>query len=191
MCCRIKFCIGSKDFRREEVVMSSPLMPKATALWLIENTALTFSQIAEFCGLHILEIESLANGDMDSSMTGFDPIIASQLTPEEIKRCEIDPEAKLRMKSSEYFEESKPSKKYTPKAKRQDKPDAIAWLVKYYPDLPDQDICNLLGTTKATIKSIKNKTHKNSATLKPRSPAVLGLCTESELDFIIAKLSRD
>lgn len=171
--------------------MNSPLMPKATAIWLIENTALTFSQIAEFCGLHILEVESLADGDMDSSMTGFDPIISSQLTIDEIRRCEADPKAKLRMKKSEYFEDSKPSKKYTPKAKRQDKPDAVAWILKYYPNVPDQDICDLIGTTRATIKSIKNKTHKNSANIKPRSPAVLGLCTEAELDFVIAKLTRD
>ena len=171
--------------------MSATLMPKATALWLIENTVLTFSQIADFCGLHILEVESLANGDMDSKMTGFDPIISSQLTIEEIRRCEADPDAKLQMKKSEYFEDTKPSKKYTPKAKRQDKPDAIAWLVKYYPDIPDQDICDLIGTTKATIKSIKNKTHKNSANIKPRSPTVLGLCSDAELDFVIAKLSRD
>ena len=95
------------------------------------------------------------------------------------------------MKKSEYFEDSKPSKKYTPKAKRQDKPDAVAWILKYYPNVPDQDICDLIGTTRATIKSIKNKTHKNSANIKPRSPAVLGLCTEAELDFVIAKLTRD
>ncbi len=166
-------------------------MPKATALWLIENTVLTFSQIAEFCGLHILEVESLANGDMDSKMTGFDPIISSQLTIDEIRRCEADPAAKLQMKESEYFEEKSPSKKYTPKAKRQDKPDAIAWLVKYYPNIPDQDICDLIGTTKITIKSIKNKTHKNYSNIKPRSPVVLGLCSEAELDFVIAKLTRE
>ena len=166
-------------------------MPKATAIWLIENTALTFSQIAEFCGLHILEVESLANGDMDSRMAGFDPIVSSQLTLEEIKRCEANSNTKLQLKSSQYFEENKPSKKYTPKAKRQDKPDAIAWIIKYYPDIPDQDICDLIGTTKITIKAIKNKTHKNSNTIKPRSPAVLGLCSETELDFVIAKLSRN
>lgn len=170
--------------------METPLMPKATAIWLIENTVLTFSQIAEFCGLHILEVESLADGDMDAKMAGFDPIVSSQLTVDEIRRCEADPEAKLHLKESEYFEDKKPSKKYTPRAKRQEKPDAIAWILKYYPDIPDQDICDLIGTTKATIKSIKNKTHKNSANIKPRSPVILGLCTEPELDFVIAKLSR-
>lgn len=170
--------------------MSVPLMPKATAIWLLENTALTFSQIAEFCGLHILEIQSLADGDMDAQMSGFDPIISSQLTLEEIRRCEANPEAKLHMKESEYFSE-KPLKKYTPKAKRRERPDAIAWLLKYYPDIPDQDICDLIGTTKSVIRTIRNKTHKNYADIKPRSPAVLGLCSNAELDFVVAKLSRD
>ena len=171
--------------------MNLPLMPKATAIWLIENTALTFSQIADFCGIHILEVESLANGDMDSQMAGFDPIVSSQLTIEEIKRCEADPSAKLKLKSNEYFEDHKTQKKYTPKAKRQAKPDAIAWLLKYYPTMPDQDICDLIGTTKVTIRTIKNKTHKSSSILQPRSPVVLGLCSEAELDFVIAKLTRD
>ncbi len=170
--------------------MSLPLMPKATAIWLLENTALTFSQIAEFCGLHILEIQSLADGDMDAQMSGFDPIISSQLTLEEIKRCEADPEAKLQMKVSEYFAD-KPLKKYTSKAKRHERPGAVAWLLKYYPDIPEQDICNLTGTTKNVIKAIKNKTHKNYADIKPRSPVMLGLCDSAELDFVIAKLSRE
>ena len=171
--------------------MGLPLMPKATALWLVENTSLTFSQIADFCGLHILEIESMANGDLDGKMSWFDPIISSQLTADEIRRCEADASATLQLKKSQYFEEKKSSKRYTSKAKRQDKPDAIAWLVKYYPELPESDICNLVGTTRATVRSIKNKTHKNYANLTPRSPAVLGLCSEADLDFVIAKLSRD
>lgn len=171
--------------------MSLPLMPKATAIWLIENTSLTFSQIAEFCGIHILEIESLANGDMDSQMAGFDPITSSQLTMEEIKRCEKDPTAKLRLKPSEYVESDNKQRKYTPKIKRQGKPDAIAWLLKYYPNMPEQDICDLIGTTKTTIRSIKNKTHRSSASLQPKSPAILGLCTDVELDFVISKLSRE
>ena len=174
------------------MIMSAPLMPKATAIWLIENTSLTFAQIAEFCCLHILEIESLANGDMDSKMAGFDPIVSSQLTIAEISRCEANPAAKLQLKTNGYLDDDKkPTRKYTPKAKRQDKPDAISWILKYYPDIPEQDICTLLGTTKATIRSIKNKTHKNAINLKPRSPVVLGLCSESELDFVIAKLSRE
>lgn len=181
---------GHRIFERKRELMSLPLMPKATAIWLLENTTLTFSQIAEFCGLHILEIQSLADGDMDAQMSGFDPITSSQLTVEEIKRCEADPDAKLQMKVSEYFSE-KPLKKYTPKAKRHERPDAIAWILKYYPDIPEQDICDLIGTTKSVIKTIRNKTHKNYADISPRSPVTLGLCSSAELDFVIAKLSRE
>lgn len=169
-----------------------PLMPKATAIWLVDNTTLTFEQIAEFCGLHLLEVEAIANGDMDSRMAGFDPIASSQLTVEEIRRCEKDKNARLILKTNPYFvAEKRQQAKYTPRLKRQDKPDAIAWLVKYYPALPDTDICKLIGTTKATIHSIRNKTHKNFSMLTPRSPVVLGLCSEPELDFIIAKLTRE
>jgi hypothetical protein len=166
-------------------------MPKATAIWLLENTSLTFAQIAEFCDLHILEVESLANGSMDSRMKGFDPISSSQLTIDEIRRCEADPNAKLVIKSSQPIDQPKKlTKKYTPRAKRQDRPDAISWLLKYYPEIAEHDICTLLGTTKIMIKSIKNKTHKDIANLKPRSPVALGLCTEAELDFVISKTSR-
>jgi hypothetical protein len=166
-------------------------MPKATAIWLIENTVLTFEQIAEFCGLHTLEVETLADGDMDSKMAGFDPIISSQLTMEEIKRCEQDKTAKLQLKSSQYFDERFKPRKYTPKAKRQDKPDAIAWLLKYYPAIRESDICNLIGTTTHTVHAVRNKTHKHIATITPRSPSALGLCSEAELDSIIAKASRN
>jgi len=172
--------------------MSLPLMPKATAIWLIENTSLTFIQISEFCGLHILEVESLANGELDTTMAGFDPIVSSQLTVEEIKRCEANPDSKLMLKINQYLEEDKKVKtKYTPRSKRQDKPDAISWILKYYPDIPEQDVCGLIGTTKITIRAIKNKTHKNSPAIKPRSPVTLGLCSEADLDFVISKLSRE
>ncbi len=170
--------------------MNIPLMPKATAIWLVDNTSLTFSQIADFCGLHILEVESIANGDLDNQMVGFDPIISSQLTQEEISRCEADKNARLQLKPSPYIEDTKVLRKYTPKAKRHDKPDAIAWMLKYYPEIHENDVCNLLGTTRATLNSIRNKTHRSSATLKPRSPVVLGLCSEAELDFVIAKQKR-
>jgi hypothetical protein len=166
-------------------------MPKATAIWLLENTTLTFIQIADFCGMHILEVESLANGNMDSRMNGFDPIASSQLTAEEIHRCEADSNERLSLKESQFTDQlKKRTAKYTPRAKRQDKPDAISWLLKYYPEIPDTDICSLLGTTKVTIKSIKNKTHKGISNLKPRNPVILGLCTESELNFAISKTSR-
>ncbi|MDR1475870.1 MAG: DUF1013 domain-containing protein [Holosporales bacterium] len=176
---------------RRDFSMAIPLMPKATAIWLLENTSLTFAQISEFSGLHILEIESLANGSMDSRMKGFDPISSSQLTLDEIRRCEANPELRLIMKPSQLI--ARPQKlmrKYTPRAKRQDRPDAILWILKYYPEFSEQDICTLLGTTKPMIKSIKNKTHKDIANLKPRSPVSLGLCTEAELGFVISKASR-
>ena len=167
-------------------------MPKATAIWLIENTSLTFLQIAKFCGLHIFEIESIANGEFDATMVGFDPIVSSQLTTDEIKRCEADSDALIALKVNQYLEDEKKVKsKYTPRSKRQDKPDAILWILKYYPEIPEQDICNLIGTTKITIRAIRNKTHKNSSTMKPRSPVVLGLCSEIHLEFIVAKLSRE
>ncbi|MDR1333283.1 MAG: DUF1013 domain-containing protein [Holosporales bacterium] len=165
-------------------------MPKATAIWLIENTSLTFEQIARFCGIHLLEVESLANGDMDSGMVGLDPVTSSQLTTEEIKRCETDPESSLQLKHSVYFDDKKPARRYTPLSKRQDKPDAVAWILKYYPDVEERDICNLIGTTKGTIKAIRNKTHRHMATLRPRSPASLGLCLDSELEYVIAKSVR-
>lgn len=171
--------------------MGTPLMPKATAIWLVDNTALTFDQIADFCGLHVLEIEAIAN-EMDGKMAGFDPITSSQLTLDEIKRCESDPESRLCLQENPYSAaESKLKTKYTPRLKRQDKPDAIAWLIKYYPNLPDSDICKLIGTTKATVHSLRNKTHRNMSTLNPRNPVVLGLCTDAELDYVIAKLTRE
>ncbi len=172
--------------------MNSVLMPRGVAMWLIENTALTFNQIAEFCNLHLFEVESLANGDMDKQLASFDPIASSQLTMDEIHRCEQDKNAKLQLKQSmaDKYLLTK-SHKYTPKAKRRDKPDAILWLVKYYPALPDKDICDLLGTTKATVHSIRNKTHRSMSELTPRNPVNLGLCSQNDMDFIIAKLSRE
>ncbi len=172
--------------------MASVLMPRATALWLIDNTSLTFLQIADFCGLHLFEVESLANGNMDNQLSGFDPVASSQLTLDEIRRCESDATAKLQLKKSFADQYLTPkTHKYTPKAKRQDKPDAILWLTKYYPELPDKDICELLGTTKITVHSVRNKTHKNMSELKPRDPVSLGLCSQNDLDFVIAKLNRN
>jgi hypothetical protein len=166
-------------------------MPRATAIWLIENTALTFEQIANFCGLHLLEVESLANEDGDTHMAGFDPIASSQLDVDEIRRCESDPTMRLILKTNRYVDGEWKSSKYTPKARRHDKPDAILWMLKCYPEMPESDICSLLGTTRATVRSIKNKTHRSMQTLKPRSPIVLGLCSEPELDLVTLKLKRD
>ncbi len=167
-------------------------MPRSTAIWLIENTSLTFAQIAEFCGLHILEVESLANNEIDTNLIGWNPILSSQLTNEEIQRCEADPNAKLQLKIIPELEnDNTRQRKYTPKAKRNDKPNAILWLIKYYPEMQDKDICDLLGTTTRTVHSIRNKTYKNISTLTPRDPSVIGLCTAQDLDFYISKLKRE
>ncbi|MCX7338787.1 MAG: DUF1013 domain-containing protein [Alphaproteobacteria bacterium] len=164
--------------------MALPLMPKATAVWLIENTSLTFGQIADFCGLHILEIQAIANEESAGRLVGLDPVASSQLTLEEIKRCEQDPSADLEMRPIVNADTvlGKKRGRYTPVSKRQDRPDAIAWLLKYYPDMTELQICRLLGTTKPMIKSIKGRTHWNSANIKPKSPLLLGLCTQVELD---------
>lgn len=172
--------------------MASPLMPKATAVWLIENTALSFEQIAAFCGLHSLEVQAIADGDVSTGMVGLDPIASSQLSLEEIHRCENDPTARLSLippVSADTILGKKRSR-YTPVSKRQDRPDAIAWLVKYYPDMTDSQICRLLGTTKPMIKAVKTKTHWNSINIKPRSPVHLGLCSQVELDKAIEKCGR-
>jgi hypothetical protein len=172
-----------------------PLMPKATAIWLVDNTSLTFRQIAEFCNLHQLEVEAIANGDFDNKVLGLDPIASLQLTAEEIKRCEADEGAQLRLKNNSYLDEkpkrSAKVKKYTPLTKRHDKPDAVAWLLKYYPNMSESDICSVIGTTKATIRAIRNKTYKNYSKIVPKSPVFLGLCSEAELDQVISKLTRE
>lgn len=164
--------------------MSIPLMPKATAVWLVENTTLTFKQIAEFCGLHILEVQAIADGDSASGMMGFDPITSGQLTAAEIKRCEMDESSMLSLTTPVTADSilGKKSSRYTPVAKRQDRPDAIAWLLKFNPELSDAMICKLLGTTKNMIKAIKTKTHWNSQNIKPKNPVSLGLCTQMELE---------
>jgi hypothetical protein len=174
--------------------MVLPLMPKATAIWLIENTSLTFEQIAEFCGLHPLEVQSIADGDVAKGIIGIDPITSGQLSLSEIERCSKDPKARLMM--NEEFKrfiiaENKKKKvgKYTPVARRSDKPDAIAWLLKNCPELSETQISKLIGTTKSTILSIKNKSHWNFSNIKTRDPVLLGLCTQTELDkvYSIAK----
>lgn len=167
--------------------MPTPLMPKATAVWLIENTGLTFEQIAEFCHIHPLEIQAIADGESSVGMVGFNPITSQQLTLDEIKRCEADKTAHLQLTPPITADSLLGKKKgrYTPVAKRQDRPDAIAWLLKFHPHLTDVQICNLLGTTKSMIKSIRTRTHWNTSNIKPRSPVQLGLCTQSELDAVI------
>lgn len=160
--------------------MTLPLMPKATAVWLVDNTGLTFEQIAYFCGMHEIEIHAIADGDVASHIVGYDPIANGQITAENLAECEVNPKKMLRLIESE-IKPVKMKRKYTPMAKREDRPDAIAWLLKNHPELEDIQIVRLLGTTRPAINSIKNKTHKMMAIIKPRSPIMLGLCTEEEL----------
>lgn len=166
-----------------------PLMPKATAVWLVENTSLSFDQISAFCGLHELEIRAIADGEVAIGMVGLDPIVNGQLTQAEIERCQADPSARLRMAVSDMPQPVARSKgpRYTPVTKRGDKPDAIAYLLKEHPELSDAQICKLIGTTKPTIQAIRDKSHWNSPNLKPRSPVMLGLCSYLELDAALTK----
>lgn len=164
--------------------MALPLMPKATAVWLVENTALSFIQIADFCGLHELEIQAIADGDVGMGMQGMDPIANGQLTQAELDRCAADPKARLKLARSTNPVPTARGKgaRYTPVSKRQDRPDGIAWLVKNHPELQDVQISKLLGTTKPTIKAIRDKTHWNSTNITARNPVTLGLCTEADLE---------
>lgn len=171
---------------------TAPIMPKGTAVWLIDNTALTFDQIAQFCGLHVLEVQALADDQSSVGMIGVDPIKMGQLTAEEIERCSKNPNARLLLSSSAIPQLRKKSKKkYVPLLKRQERPDAVAWLLKYYPDMPDSVICSLLSTTKSTVSSIRARTHSRMSELKPRDPVLLGFCSQVELDAAIASLKRD
>jgi hypothetical protein len=167
--------------------MAAPLMPKATAVWLVENTSLTFDQIADFCELHPLEIQAIADGEVANQMQGLDPVANGQTTAEEIERCQADPQARLKLSPKalppQVFRHKGP--RYTPIAKRQDKPDAIAYLLKSNPELSDAQISRLIGTTKPTIAAVRDRTHWNSPNIKPRHPVELGLCTHDELEQAI------
>ncbi len=173
-----------------------PLMRKATAVWLIENTCLTFEQIAKFCGLHDLEIKGIADGDIASGIIGKSPIDSGQLTEEEIKRCESNPDFVLVLRESIASTINTPSgtkkpTKYTPIARRDDKPDAILYLLKYYPDITNKQIKKLIGTTDSMIESIRAKTHWNIKNIKPRDAVLLGLCTQSQFNQIILNAAPD
>jgi len=167
--------------------MNKLLMPRATAVWLIDNTALTFEQIAVFCDLHIAEVQAIADGQSSVGLKGSDPILAKVLSDAEIHRCEKDPAARLQILEEEFTVKYKLRKKYTPLSKRKDRPEAILWLINEYPEVKDIDITKLLSTTKNTIAAIRNKTYKDFNTLVPRSPVVLGLCSASELQSVIEK----
>ncbi|MBK1696074.1 DUF1013 domain-containing protein [Rhodovibrio salinarum] len=172
--------------------MAQPLMPKATAVWLVENTALTFDQIAQFCGLHPLEVQGIADGEVATGIKGMDPIANAEVTREEIERCQKNPSAKLQPAKSDLPKPVSRTKgpKYTPIAKRQDKPDGIAWILRNHPEVKDAQICRLIGTTKNTIQAIRDRTHWNSPNIRQRDPVLLGLCTQSELNETIETARR-
>jgi uncharacterized protein len=172
--------------------MAKPLMPKATAVWLINNTALGFDQIAEFCGLHPLEVQGIADGEVAVGMVGLDPVANGQLTQEEIDRCVKDPSARLQMAKRDIPMPATRTKgpRYTPVSKRQDKPDAIAWLLRHHPELADSQIARLIGTTKPTIQAIRDRTHWNATNIRPKDPVLLGLCTQTDLNSAVEKARR-
>ena len=168
-------------------------MRKATAVWLLDNTTLTFRQIATFCGLHELEVSGIADGEVAGGIRGIDPIINSQLTAEEILKCEANEELDLKLYKNPAAVGEKKSRgpKYTPLSKRQDKPAAIAWLVKFHPEVSDGQISKLIGTTKNTIKAIRERTHWNINNLTPADPVILGLCKQIELQKVLDKLPKE
>jgi len=172
--------------------MAYPIMAKATAVWLVENTTITFKQIADFCGLHELEVQGIADGEVAVGMKGFDPVANNQLDPEEIRRAEADPGHKLTLKHnpSATGEEKRRGPRYTPLSKRQERPAAILWLVKFHPELTDAQISRLVGTTKPTIQSIRERTHWNISNIQPVDPVAVGLCKQTELDDAVRKAAQ-
>ena len=170
--------------------MSAPLMPKATAVWLVENTALTFKQIADLCVLHELEVKGIADGDVATGIKGMDPVTAGQLTREEISKGEADPNHKLSLLVSKVevkVQRSTGGPRYTPVSRRGDRPDAIMWLLRYHPELTDAALMKLVGTTKHTIASVRDRDHWNASNIKPVDPVTLGLCSQLELDMAVSK----
>ena len=177
-------------------MQEAPLMPKATAVWLVENTALSFDQVADFCKLHPLEVKAIADGDAAQGIKGLDPIQTGQLTREEIKKAEADADHRLQLAPAKVrLPETKSSARkgprYTPVSRRQDRPNAILWLIRNHPELKDAQIMRLVGTTKSTIQGIRDRTHWNAATLSPLDPVTLGLCSQLDLDFEVQRASKE
>ena len=171
----------------------APLMPKATAVWLVENTKLTFPQIADYCHLHELEVKGIADGDVAQGIKGLDPVAGGQLAREELEKAEADPGYRMKIQESKVVLPATKVKKgprYTPVSRRQDRPDAIAWLLRYHPELSDAQIMKLVGTTKSTIQSIKDRTHWNAQNIKPVDPVTLGLCSQLELDLAVQRSAK-
>ncbi|NRP13027.1 hypothetical protein XMM379_000818 [Aliiroseovarius sp. xm-m-379] len=171
---------------------NKPIMAKATAVWLVDNTTISFKQIADFCGLHELEVQGIADGDVATGVKGFDPVANNQLDPSEIEKAEANPLHKLKLKfyAAAVGEEKRRGPRYTPLSKRQDRPNSILWLVKFHPELSDGQIAKLVGTTKPTIQSIRERTHWNIQNMEPIDPVALGLCKQSELDLAVQKASK-
>ncbi|MDO9416784.1 DUF1013 domain-containing protein [Pararhizobium sp.] len=168
------------------------LMPKATAVWLVDNTALSFEQIAQFCKLHPLEVKAIADGESAQGIKGLDPISTGQLSRDEIERAEKNPDHKLKLSEPKVRvpESKRKGPRYTPVSKRQDRPNAILWLVRSHPELKDAQISRLVGTTKSTIEQIRGRSHWNSANLTPMDPVTLGLCTQIDLDLEVERASK-
>jgi hypothetical protein len=172
--------------QRKTLPMTLPLMPKATAVWLIEKTALTFSQIADFCGMHPLEVQAIADGEVAQGIVGYDPVANMQLAQDEIHRCEKNPDARLKLlPPTSHAPKRKQGSHYTPVAKRNDRPDGIAFLLRNYPQLSEAQVVKLLGTTKETIQKVRDRQHWNSANIKPRDPVILGLCSQTDLNAMV------
>ena len=171
----------------------APLMPKATAVWLVENTGLSFKQIADFCSLHELEVKGIADGDVAAGIKGLDPVTGGQLTRDEIAKAEADANYRLKILESKVniqVQKSTGGPRYTPVSRRGDRPDAIVWLLRYHPELPDSAIMKLVGTTKSTIAAVKDRSHWNASNIKPVDPVSLGLCSQLDLDFAVQKAAR-
>ena len=175
-------------------MQEAPLMPKATAVWLVENTGLSFDQIADFCKLHTLEVKAIADGDSAQGIKGLDPIQTGQLTREEIERAEQDKNLRLRLADRKVRvpeQKNKRGPRYTPVSRRQDRPNAILWLIRNHAELKDSQIMRLVGTTKSTILGIRDRTHWNAASLTPLDPVTLGLCSQIDLDLQVAKAAKE
>ncbi|MBX9898828.1 MAG: DUF1013 domain-containing protein [Qipengyuania sp.] len=168
----------------------TPLMPHATATWLVDNTGLSFEQIAEFCGIHVLEVQAMADDLAGSKYTGRDPVHAGELTLAEIEKGQADSDYSLKMHRAPVAVNRTKGPRYTPVSKRQDKPDGIAWLIRNHPEVSDAQISRLIGTTRNTIAAIRDRSHWNIQNIQPKDPVTLGLCSQRELDAIVAKAAR-
>jgi len=172
------------------VAQPTPLMPHATASWLVDNTALSFEQIAEFCGLHILEVQAMADDLASSKYTGRDPVHSGELTHDEIAKGQADPNYRLRMHRAPVDVSRTKGPRYTPVSKRQDKPDGIAWIIRNHPEISDAQIGKLIGTTRNTINAIRERSHWNIQNIQPKDPVTLGLCSQRELDAAVGKAAK-